>query len=129
MEDQAENGEAGQGGEALFASRRAEIAARAGARGDFLRIPQLAAMLCVSAASIHAHMKRGTFPIPHRKVGKASVVKVDDYVRWFHADPPEPPEPTIPGVDPGVARAQAKARKQRFKQEVLDSLRRKGHAI
>ena len=59
------------------------IAARLGVKGDFIRVPQLAKVLGISATSIHSQIRRGNFPIPHRKVGNVILVKLDDYVRWF----------------------------------------------
>ena len=59
------------------------IAARLGVKGDFIRVSQLAKALGISATSIQSQIRRGNFPIPHRKVGNVVLVKLDDYVRWF----------------------------------------------
>jgi hypothetical protein len=59
------------------------IAARIGVKGDFIRVSQLAKALGISATTIHSQIRRGNFPIAHRKVGNVILVKLDDYVRWF----------------------------------------------
>ena len=127
----------------------AAVAARLGVRGDFVRVPQLAKALGISSTSIHAQMRRGIFPMPHRKVGKVIVVKLSDYARWFESGAPLPSErkPTVgpqrsamaeakleetPSVKAREAAAEKQARaafKARLQREVDESLRRKGFKI
>ena len=66
-----------------YVDARATIAARLGVKGEFIRVPQLAKALGISSTSIHAQMRRGNFPISHRRVGNVILVKLDDYVQWF----------------------------------------------
>ena len=74
-------------GQALRESQeRASFAARLGIRGDFIRVPQLAMALGLSSNFIHAQMRSGVFPIPHRRLGNTLMVKLDDYIAWFKAD-------------------------------------------
>ena len=82
---------------------KAAVAARLGVAGDFIRVPQLAKALGISSTSIHAQMRRGIFPIFHRRVGNVILVKLDDYVRWFdnNSDGTDPPlirctKPSVP---------------------------------
>ena len=125
------------------------MASRLGVDGDFVRVPQLAKALGISSTSIHAQMRRGTFPMPHRRVGNVIVVKLVDYVRWFHDEPrrvvaPEPPaashataaaehEPEREDAGArGSSRAGTESRaefKARLKREVLESMRRDGFKV
>jgi len=66
-----------------WCERRASTAARLGVHGDFVHVPQLARALGISSTTIYTQMRRGNFPMPHRKVGNVCMVKLDDYVRWF----------------------------------------------
>jgi predicted DNA-binding transcriptional regulator AlpA len=132
----------------ITAEARAAMAARLGVRGDFVHVPHLALALGISSTTIHAQMRRGNFPIPHRKVGNVVVVKLDDYVRWFEQADAETKKPLTdakgeassleeqpPGAQPQSAalgaserqrRAEFKARMQR---EVLENMRRKGFNV
>lgn len=67
------------------ADDRASLAARVGVTGDFIRVPQLARIIGISATSIHSQMRLGVFPVPHRRVGNVIVVKLDDYVDWYRS--------------------------------------------
>lgn len=62
---------------------RASVAARLGVHGDFMRVPALARALGISRNTIHAQMRLGAFPIPHRRVGSVIVIKLDDYIAWL----------------------------------------------
>jgi predicted DNA-binding transcriptional regulator AlpA len=74
---------------AIASQDRACAAARLGVHGDFVRMPQLARALGISANSIRAQMRSGTFPIPHRRIGKIVVVSLDAYLDWLkRADGP-----------------------------------------
>ncbi len=55
-------------------------------RCEFLRVPQLSALLGISANSIHSQMRLGIFPIPHRRIGNVIVVKKADYQNWFDSE-------------------------------------------
>ena len=68
-----------------WCERRAATAARLGVHGDFVHVPQLARALGISSTTIYTQMRRGNFPMPHRKVGNVCMVKLDDYVRWFES--------------------------------------------
>ena len=129
---------------------RTAMAARLGVHGDFIHVPQLSRALGISSTTIHAQMRRGNFPMPHRKVGNVLVVKLDDYVRWFDGDDAERPPPKGMSAKPvesapeaqeqsrakpspsralgseGQRRAEVKARIQR---EVRERMRRKGFDV
>lgn len=66
--------------------RTKAMAARLDVHGDFVHVPQLSRALGISSTTIYAQMRRGNFPMPHRKVGNVCVVRLDDYVRWFESD-------------------------------------------
>lgn len=68
------------------ANLKAMVAARLGVKGEFIRVPQLAKALGISSTSIHSQMRRGRFPILHRRVGNVILVKLDDYLSWFEGD-------------------------------------------
>ena len=116
--------------------RRAATAARLGVVGDFVRVPQLAKALGMSANSIYAQMRLGTFPIAHRRVGSVLVVKVDDYAEWFHAEPCHCVEPTDtnslacrPRIEPRAWTETDKEQAERIKREVRERMRRKGFDV
>jgi predicted DNA-binding transcriptional regulator AlpA len=129
---------------------KAAHAARIGTRGEFVRVPQLSKVLGISANSIHAQMRLGTFPMPHRRIGNVIVVKLDHYVDWFEQEAPRPIAPakrrkpwSAPadeedasdvGLSEGeinelLGRETARERKERVKREVLDGMRRKGFDV
>lgn len=62
---------------------RESVAARLGIKGDFVRVPQLARALGICSNSIHAQIRSGVFPLPHRRIGRVIVVSLDDYVEWL----------------------------------------------
>jgi hypothetical protein len=68
------------------ANLKAMVAARLGVKGEFIRVPQLAKALGISSTSIHSQIRRGKFPILHRRVGNVILVKLDDYLSWFEGD-------------------------------------------
>ena len=141
----------GQGEPPLLreAQEREAIAARLGAEGDFLRVPQLAKALGISAKSLHAQMRAGSFPMPHRRVGRVIVVKLDHYVDWFLSESPPAcdlsvqsndgelgpakalsnPEERPASVCRDAIRASRRAAGERFKQEVLRGMRSKGFDV
>ena len=140
----------GDGGGARQVEKVAAMAARLGVRGDFIRVPQLAKALGISSSSIHAQMRRGNFPVPHRRVGNVIVVKLDDYVRWFDAAsgsalddlPPAGPAPALAPAPqtPLIEVASSPSRssklreskamfKARIDREVLENMRRKGFDV
>ena len=90
----------------------------------------------MSASSIYAQMRLGTFPIAHRRVGSVVVVKLDDYAEWFHAEPrlggPPPPTGTSacqPRTEPRVWIETDKEQAERIKREVRERMRRKGFDV
>ena len=148
QEIQMEEGPAGHSDPAPSTARgadRQELAARLGVQGDFARVPQLARALGISANSIYAQMRLGTFPMPHRRVGNVVVVKLDDYMDWF-VDQPTASAISEPNATPnaatlardmatpwtatsrGVGKETPKQRGERFKKEVREELRRSGLA-
>ena len=136
-------------------ANREATAARLGVHGDFVHVPQLARALGLSSTTIYAQMRRGNFPMPHRKVGNVCMVKLDDYVRWFEAAEASirapaslaplaiPAEPAILAerAEPPIAKSARKksdrlpsgetraALKARVQREVLDNMRRKGFDV
>jgi predicted DNA-binding transcriptional regulator AlpA len=134
-------------GAEISPDKMAAMRSRLGVVADFVRVPQLAAALGISSTSIHAQMRRGNFPIAHRRVGNVIVVKLEDYVRWFDGTAGEPaPVKAAPIARPSCApprsgaelappiqatavretRADFKARLQR---QVTEGMRRKGFDI
>ncbi|RQO58494.1 hypothetical protein DBR47_12335 [Paucibacter sp. KBW04] len=123
------------------------IAARLGVHGDFIRVPQLAKALGISSTSIHAQIRRGSFPIQHRRVGNVIVVKLDDYVRWFETgasiaakatEPQQVPQRAreesevmeVMPAKPHLARREtSKEFKARIHREVIADMRRKGFDV
>lgn len=122
---------------------------RLGVKGDFIRVRQLAKALGISGTSIHSQIRRGTFPIPHRRVGNVVLVRLSDYMMWFEdgsrgvstvAEPVSADTITGPLVDelqsfvadaPSIdrkreSRAEFKARMDR---EVLSEMRSKGFDV
>ena len=143
-------------GDAGWIERRTAMAARLGVHGDFIHVPQLARALDISATTIRAQMRRGIFPMPHRKIGSVCVVKLDDYILWFDSDgraekipeqaPPLPASETaglagvatdLPPKESAMARRAARLPngessaefKARIKGEVREEMRRKGFDV
>ena len=91
------NSDGDSNGGPVTAEAMAAMAARLGVHGDFIHVPQLSRAMGISSTTLHAQMRRGNFPMPHRKVGSVLVVKLDDYVRWFdEGDATRPAPPTTP---------------------------------
>lgn len=92
-------------------------------------------------------MRRGSFPIEHRRVGNVIVVKLDDYVDWFktgtsvHVAPAEPQQifPVVQTESEVIDQEQAKLHparretreefKARIHREVIAEMRRKGFDV
>ena len=55
---------------------------RFGIDSEFMRVGTLAKMLSMSANSIYVQMRRGVFPIEHRRAGTIVLVKVADFLDW-----------------------------------------------
>lgn len=71
---------------------RAILRGCCGASSAFLRVNAVAKALGLSSTSIHSQIRQGRFPIPHRRVGHAVLVKFEDLVAWYCANerPPSP---------------------------------------
>lgn len=138
-----------EGAGSITAEARVAMAARLGVHGDFVHVPQLARALGMSSTTIYAQMRRGDFPIPHRRIGSVLVVKLDDYVLWFEQAKPEPkvvearPQAVVVAIDeppaelphrplPPVDASERQKRadfKARIQREVLEGMRRKGFKV
>lgn len=101
-----EEGPAGLPKEREARSDRASVAARLGVHGDFMRVPALARALGISQNTVHAQMRSGAFPIPHRRVGNVIVIKLDDYIAWLAGRPIDSRKTHDPGeLDPKALNA------------------------
>ena len=52
----------------------------------FLRADQVSKMLGIAASTIRNQAAQGTFPIPHRRIGKAILFKATAVADWCSAD-------------------------------------------
>ena len=70
--------------------RQAEerLAAKFGIHSEFVRVPTLAKIMAMSSNSIYVQMRKGSFPIEHRRVGTVVLVKLADLARWYCEEPP-----------------------------------------
>lgn len=68
-----------------------------GASSAFVRVNAVAKALGLSSTAIHSQIRQGRFPIAHRRVGHAVLVKFEDLVAWYCANE----RPQLPDV--GVA--------------------------
>ena len=59
------------------------LAREFGIKAAFARVDQLAALTGMSSSAIRSQARSGLFPIPHRRVGKAILFKVNDVVAWY----------------------------------------------
>lgn len=80
---------------------RAALAVRFSIDSEFLRVADLARMLSVSGNCVRAQIRQGRFPMPHRKIGSAILVKFDDFLDWHCAEAPGAALPAASG--PGAA--------------------------
>lgn len=77
------------------AGRARELLAREfGIKSAFARPDQLAELTGLSCSAVRTQARAGAFPIPHRRVGKSMLFKVEDVVAWYCA----------PGDKPAAAR-------------------------
>jgi predicted DNA-binding transcriptional regulator AlpA len=74
----------------LRVSTQQRLSSKFAITSEFVRVPVLAKVLSVSANSIYAQMRNGSFPIPHRRVGNVVLVKFFDLVDWYCRDDPKP---------------------------------------
>lgn len=132
-----------------FVNTKMSMSAQFGIKSAFVRVAELAIMMGIPANSIHALMRQGRFPIAHRRVGRAVVVKFDDFVGWYcSADTcpaiadvhpvtvPQPMrvealtdvlnEPILEVPVPASFQETSKERAARFKREAHEALRRRG---
>lgn len=75
---------------------RAILARSCGASSAFVRISAVAKALGISSTSIHSQIRQGRFPIPHRRVGHAVLVKFEDLVAWYCESEPPPTSDALP---------------------------------
>lgn len=68
------------------ADARSRAAARLGITSPFLRVGEIAKILSLSANAARDQMREGRFPIPHRRLGKVLIVKLDDFLDWYCDD-------------------------------------------
>jgi predicted DNA-binding transcriptional regulator AlpA len=66
-----------------FSAVEQRLAAKFGIHSEFVRVPALSKMLSLSANAIYTQMHRGTFPLPHKKLGNVVVVRFHDFVNWY----------------------------------------------
>jgi len=74
-------------------SARAMLRSCCGDSSAFVRVGAIAKMLGMSSTSIHSQIRQSRFPIPHRRVGHSVLVKFEDLVEWYCAEPASPPDP------------------------------------
>lgn len=68
---------------------RERLAVRYGIHSEFVRVPTLARILGLAAPTIYEAMRDGRFFMPHRLLGSAPAVRLDDLAEWLAA--PQPP--------------------------------------
>ena len=73
-----------------------------GIKAAFARVDQLAALTGMSSSAIRTQARSGLFPIPHRRVGKAMLFKVEAVLDWYcrAEQPPTPPPSTNAAMRP-----------------------------
>ena len=73
---------------------REMLAHEFGIKAAFARVDQLAALTGMSSSAIRSQARSGLFPIPHRKVGKAILFKVEAVLAWYcQSELVPPPQP------------------------------------
>lgn len=65
---------------------RATLSRDFGIGGAFARAEQLAGLMGISSSSIRSQVARGAFCIPHRRVGKAILFRVEAVAAWYFQD-------------------------------------------
>lgn len=83
-------GEPGENRRESVAAARAMLRDEFGIAGAFARADQLAGLLGLSESAIRGQAQRGTFPIPHRRVGKSILFKVESVAAWYCLDDSTP---------------------------------------
>lgn len=59
------------------------FASRFGIRSAFIRVKTLSRVLGIGGGTIYSAMRAGTFFIPHRMLGIAPAVKLEDLADWY----------------------------------------------
>ena len=57
---------------------------------EFVRVPILSKMLGISSNAIYSQMRKGTFPVSHRRAGNVVLVRFSDFVDWYLVDQDSP---------------------------------------
>lgn len=63
---------------------REQLASRYGVDSEFVRVKTLSKIIGLAPATIYTHIRERSFPIPHRHVGGAPMVRVDHLLRWMN---------------------------------------------
>lgn len=64
---------------------REHLRAEHGVCSLLINVPKLSKIICVSQASIYAHMRNGTFFLPCAYINKTPMVAVEDLISWVCA--------------------------------------------
>ncbi|WP_250463242.1 hypothetical protein [Caballeronia sp. GAFFF2] len=59
------------------------FATRFGVRSAFVRVGALSRILGIGSTTIYSAMRSGSFFLPHRMLGAAPVVKLEDLAEWY----------------------------------------------
>jgi hypothetical protein len=144
--DLEETGAEPSEGGAQFAAAKLSLSVQFGVGSAFVRVSKLAEMMGLPGNSIRAAMRGGSFPIARHRVGKITLVRFDDFVRWYceggtlaepavpHRAPRQAPAPEAAGRGPAPGKATStepvgeteKEKIARWKREIKQSLRDKG---
>lgn len=94
---------------------RLMLAAKHGITADFVRVGTLARIMGMAPATIYTAMRQGRFCIPHRMVGAAPLVKLDDLVEWYC----QAPEPEAKPQAEAAERARARMEREKINAEQM----------
>lgn len=103
-------------------SARAILRRSCGVSAAFVRVSAVAKALGISSTSIHSQIRQGRFPIPHRRVGHAVLVKFEDLVAWYCANEQAPSDPAPGSIAARTSSATEAAALVRPDEEAIEDL-------
>lgn len=80
------------------ARAREVLIARYNIDSEFVRVETLSRVMGMSAAMIYAHIRKGTFCMPFRRVGAAPLIKLNDLIDWYCLSPSQPETSSVNGL-------------------------------